>query len=251
MNVTNLSVLELVTPMSLAHNPDGLSMTTKLALNKLLISVLEVQNDVNVKMGGDAWVDSDNEYITALHVETAECIESIGYEWWKKRTEDRVNTLVELCDIFTFLISHSMQQNDVPSLLLGLDAFTFHDSSIAEIDKEDRNQEARYLLRGLTTETECYDSGAGLVQLARICLLLDFSFKDLILTYLCKAKLNKFRTANGYKEGKYEKIWEDGKEDNYHMMKLLLSEEGKKFDSNLLIDWVFAGLEEHYKTHVA
>lgn len=251
MNVTNLAVLELVTPMALARNPNGLSMATKLSMNKLLTSVLEIQNDVNVKMGGDEWVDSDNEYITALHIETAECIESIGYEWWKKRTEDRTNTLVELCDIFTFLISHSMQQNDVHTLHEGLNTFMVYDSDIAGADKADCDTEARYLLRSLTTETECYDSGYGLSQLARICLLLDFSFKDLILTYLCKAKLNKFRTANGYKEGKYKKIWEDGKEDNYHMMKLLLSEEGKAFDSDLLINWVFAELEDHYKNHVA
>lgn len=251
MNLANLIVLENVTTKSLSKNPSGLSMANKLSLINVLLMTLEVQNDVNVKMGGEEWVDSDNEYITALHVETAECIESIGYEWWKKRTEDRANTLVELCDIFTFLISHSMQQNDVHTLLEGLNTFTIYDSDIAEIDKSDREIEARYLLRSLTVDVEGYDSGYGLSQLARICLLLDFSFKDLILTYLCKAKLNKFRTANGYKEGNYKKIWEDGKEDNYHMMKLLLSEEAQYFDSDLLVNWVFAELEDHYKEHVA
>lgn len=38
------------------------------------------------------------------------------------------------------------------------------------------------------------------------------------LMYVAKNALNHFRTNNGYKEGKYQKIWLDSKEDNYYIM---------------------------------
>jgi hypothetical protein len=41
--------------------------------------------------------------------------------------------------------------------------------------------------------------------------------------YRAKALLNKFRTANGQKEGKYKKIWFEGREDNSFVMAYLKS----------------------------
>ena len=48
----------------------------------------------------------------------------------------------------------------------------------------------------------------------------DMDWNDLVSMYVGKNVLNRFRQANGYKEGTYIKIW-NGEEDNVHLTNIL------------------------------
>lgn len=245
----NLSALES-TRLCNETNDVYLTNTNTVGLFSVLSGILAIQDDVNTKMGGGDWAESENEYITALHVETGEAIESIGYEWWKQATPNRSNTLTELCDIFTFLISHAMQQGEAGELYLTLSTYFEGDLTYtSEMLDGYRDHVAREKLRSLTSSVEFTGSGEGFEVLLDALYTLNFTLEDLVLTYLAKADLNRFRTEHGYKEGKYIKTWDDGREDNYHMMDYLLGE-AADVPTEEKIGYVKNKMNEYYLTHV-
>ena len=65
--------------------------------------------------------------------------------------------------------------------------------------------------------------GADWSAFWEISLHLGMSFEEIHLTYIAKVSLNELRIANGQKDGRYEKLWWDGLEDNHYLMSLVMS----------------------------
>jgi len=67
----------------------------------------------------------------------------------------------------------------------------------------------------------------------------DFDMNDVYSLYIGKNCLNQFRQDHGYKQGTYQKIW-DNQEDNVKMQKIL--QENK----NISYDELYGLLEQEY-----
>ena len=91
--------------------------------------MLQLQDQINSQVNPD-WKNTNQDWSTAVFVETAEMIESYGYKWWKKQTPDMDNVRLELVDIWHFLMSGMIEDasslkdsNDLPDHMF--DSFTF------------------------------------------------------------------------------------------------------------------------------
>ena len=63
----------------------------------------------------------------------------------------------------------------------------------------------------------------------RVMLALPMGWMDLYAGYTAKAELNVFRQARGYKDGRYAKVWEDGREDNVHLLEVVQATYNDRF----------------------
>ena len=68
------------------------------------------------------------------------------------------------------------------------------------------------------------------------------SWDDLAKTYVGKNVLNRFRQANGYKEGTYIKIWQ-GEEDNVHLAAVMETVDGIDYET---FAYIWTELEKRY-----
>ncbi len=71
---------------------------------------------------------------------------------------------------------------------------------------------------------------------------INLDFDELYRIYSGKYTLNAFRQDNGYKDGTYQKVWNDGREDNEHLMDII----NLCADSDDFLADVYAGLDNNY-----
>lgn len=211
--------------------------------------MLQLQDQINSQVNPD-WKNANQDWSTAVFVETAEMIESYGYKWWKKQTPDMDNVRLELVDIWHFLMSGMIEdtssledKNDLPDHMF--DSFTF---------TQQKNVETltfQYLATIMATKFLERNFGVVCACFAVLCDRAKLSWNDLYSTYIAKNALNSFRANNGYKEGTYQKIWStdniDGeREDNYYLMEYI-----KTLDLNTVEDLyakVYNYLDVTYRT---
>lgn len=179
--------------------------------------MLQLQDQINSQVNPD-WKTANQDWLTAIFVESGEAVESHGYKWWKKQTPDMDNVRLELVDIWHFVMSHFIVVYG--DTMLDLLAERLHKAFSEPFDSLDTpfNEVVRWLNAELTMNMY-YDAWASF---AYLCDKAELSWAELYSTYIAKNALNAFRAANGYKEGTYKKIWDDqNHEDNYFLMEYL------------------------------
>ena len=67
-------------------------------------TMLSLQAAMNAKVDPN-WVSARYPYMRAVVIEAAEAIEHHGWKWWKKQDKDLAQLQMELIDIWHFLLS--------------------------------------------------------------------------------------------------------------------------------------------------
>ena len=174
-------------------------------------TMLELQTAMNSKVDPD-WLNAGYPYLRAVLVEASEAIEHHGWKWWKKQTPDTEQVALELIDIWHFGLSILLQNSD------DLDALA------ADIDQQlnvtTDEPDFRLDLEAFAGATLA-DRQFHIGKFGRLMAGVDMSFEDLYRGYVGKNVLNFFRQDHGYKDGSYRKHWQDGREDNEHLVEVV------------------------------
>ena len=209
-------------------------------------TMLSLQESMNSKVDPD-WIKARYPYLRAVAIEGSEAIEHHGWKWWKKQDKDLAQLQMELIDIWHFLLSeillrHDGDQEKALNSLLG---------ALSKVKEQDLinfdGQKIQVNSCDLVSKLELLIATAisrriELALFGAIMMDCELSWTDLYSQYVGKNVLNMFRQDNGYKEGTYKKIW-DGKEDNEHLVDILISLDPNK---NKFKDQIYSALQKAY-----
>lgn len=156
-----------------------------------------------------SWDTQGYPFYRAIWTECSELLDHYGWKWWKHQETNFEQVKLEIVDIWHF----------------GLSMIVIEDRSITQVAGE------------MTKLQSCHDEldfRKAVESLARKALGGSFdincfmymlnaapmTLNELYGIYKGKHVLNRFRQANGYKEGTYLKEW-NGREDNVHLAALV------------------------------
>lgn len=222
----------------------------------------------------------DVDYIPALMDEAAELMRSTTqWKFWKQTgVTDVSNMKLELIDMLHFAISESLSVSSedegveasmhevATEMLVGYEiafevsdeeespaapAYNFqrlksslfsylssvfaHYSTDQEGDFEDHDDQDDFF-----TVSSQHD-WASFWRIARY---MGVTFGEVVASYLAKVSLNELRVREGDKRGEYQKIWHDGKEDNFFLMEFI--DKGKEGGAALGREAIRAWLTSTY-----
>jgi|TARA_B110000263_G_scaffold107270_1_gene93701 hypothetical protein len=213
-------------------------------------TMLSMQGAMNSKVDPN-WVSARHPYLRAIVIEGAEAIEHHGWKWWKKQDKDLPQLQMELIDIWHFILSEILLNNDgnegaslaqLQELLTEAELHNLHERKIS-FDSEDYSLNAMDLIQKL--ELLIAVSVSKRIELALFeSIMIDckMNWTELYCQYVGKNVLNFFRQDHGYKEGTYKKVW-DGREDNEYLVEIMgtLSP-----NASTLQDEIYSALKQYY-----
>lgn len=179
-------------------------MTQEQQIEKIR-TMMAIQNETNQHVNPN-WCDAGYDFLLAARMEAAEAIDHLGYKWWVKNFEPNMpQAQMELVDIWHFLLSDLLLK---PS--------EQREAVLSEFDFSSCNMQPVEAVKALMT-ANAKDMPKAF---SRACGALELSFDTLHRKFVGKAALNRLRWANQYGAG-YQKVWQDGREDNEHLTDLL------------------------------
>ena len=203
---------------------------------KKIEHMMQLQDEMNTVVHPQ-WKEQNFNWCRAAWVECAEMMDHIGWKWWKKQEPNIEQTKLELVDIWHFILSECMTRSyktsNIENGLYELNGYSEYPVDLNEIE-------------GLVAALLKNNIFLALEHFSICCKSLGLSFDELYKLYIGKNVLNKFRQANGYKQGTYIKIW-FGKEDNDYLYELLglLDSDHEDF-----VESIERSLTDAYKTVV-
>ncbi|MBT5719694.1 MAG: dUTP diphosphatase [Gammaproteobacteria bacterium] len=209
-------------------------------------TMLALQAAMNAKVDPN-WVSARYPYMRAVVIEAAEAIEHHGWKWWKKQDKDLAQLQMELIDIWHFLLSEILLNEQgsetaaQPKLTAQLSAIDL--SGIIEFDGKQYELSSLDLLNQL--ELLIALSAARKIELSVFAAIMEnceLDWTELYCQYVGKNVLNFFRQDHGYQEGTYQKMW-NGREDNEYLVDVM-----SELDPNDLEykDKLYGALRAHY-----
>ncbi len=209
-------------------------------------TMLSLQAAMNAKVDPN-WVSARYPYMRAVVIEAAEAIEHHGWKWWKKQDKDLAQLQMELIDIWHFLLSEILLNEQgsetaaQPKLTAQLSAIDL--SGIIEFDGKQYELSSLDLLNQL--ELLIALSAARKIELSVFAAIMEnceLDWTELYCQYVGKNVLNFFRQDHGYQEGTYQKMW-NGREDNEYLVDVM-----SELDPNDLEykDKLYGALRAHY-----
>lgn len=202
--------------------------------------MLEMQELLNSSLHPE-WKTQPWSMQEAMMVEVAELLTEMGYKWWKAQTIDYDKVRSELVDIWHFILNINLVNGTEKALLddleMNISRSMFENEIGGYTDAQTREMTMQWLIQGINY------NDFSIQTFFSICLNYGMQFDDIYWVYMFKNILNKFRWANGYKEGTYVKEW-DGIEDNNILMGIYRANETMSFTE------LYKKLEWHYKTKV-
>ena len=184
-------------------------------MKQKITTMLELQDTMNSKVNAD-WRNAGYEWYRAIWMESAEMLEHYGWKWWKKQDADVMQVKLEVVDIVHFALSIRLVQAGGHSK--ALDAIA--EGIAADFASPEATDDIKTSIELLAQQTLA-DRGAHFAIIAGVMDHLDMPFDELYQIYVGKNVLNMFRQDNGYREGHYIKLWQDGREDNEHLADIL------------------------------
>lgn len=179
-------------------------------MKQQLITMLELQNEMNAKVHAD-WRQKEFEWYRAIWVECAELLDHYGWKWWKKQNPDIGQIALELVDIWHFGLSIMLLKGDSPEAIA--------DQVIEAFSESYQGGDFRLDLEEFTGHT-LSSKGFDISRFAKLMQGIDMNFEQLYVGYVGKNVLNFFRQDHGYQDGSYHKQW-GGKEDNEHLVDIV------------------------------
>ena len=175
-------------------------------------TMLKAQEDLNVKYTGENWranVDIE-QFRLAFLTEVAEFLESSpeDWKWWKADKNDRQNQYIEVIDVLHFGLSIILKHKSVE------DVMKYYENSIL-LDALKNSENCR--LYEIINDFFYDEHPITLFAIIhKLCMLPEkpLDINKVFEKYFEKNKLNQHRIENGYMKGEYQKINENGEEDN-------------------------------------
>lgn len=205
--------------------------------------VLILQDKFN-KVVNPNWQKAGYPFYRAVWLELAEFVEGVGtWKWWKKATRgDREQCVLELVDIFHFVLSDAIIHNRSAEVIEGaytraLGRKNKNPKNVDEYVFEEVEAFAEIMLTSVRT-----GSGIPLQNFFDVVVAFDVTLDELLQKYLSKNVLNQFRQDNGYKTGTYIKDFGNGLEDNFYLVKFR-----DELGSNLTFDTLYDKLRTKYQ----
>jgi dimeric dUTPase (all-alpha-NTP-PPase superfamily) len=237
-----------------------LNKKTDKKINKLEI-MLNMQESLNILTSGKNWknkITNKGKKISwdrCIYMELCELIDSTSWKHWKNINEsiDIDNILIELVDIWHFMLSKLLENNKKKDILKIIqneydDDINYKTTSKNEIKQEFILQSSERFLKVLILDDNTKTSYINILkEFFTLCANCSLSYEWLYKLYIGKNALNKFRQDNGYKEGLYKKIWNINNlelEDNVVMQGIL----NNNVNCELTLKYVYDKLKEIYKT---
>ncbi|MBZ7979432.1 dUTP diphosphatase [Campylobacter sp. RM12642] len=211
----------------------------KLQYTNDMLSLQQALNNATCGIGWEKGYTKENrliDFARCIYMECAELVDSMPWKHWKSidASWDLENIQIELVDIWHFILSLAIMQNQQKELINTISEFKFNKTNK---NLNDILELSRELIHTSSTKE------LNITQITEIFLKLmcscELEFTRLYKIYIGKNVLNKFRQDNGYKNGTYKKLW-NGKEDNVILYELL-----EQNDINY--DSLYKNLNEIYK----
>jgi dimeric dUTPase (all-alpha-NTP-PPase superfamily) len=192
--------------------------------------LLEAQANLNVKYSGAGWKEDIpmSSLGAATMAELGELLESstrigdnkVGWKWWKTYLDNDTNNIkVEIVDMVHFTLSMLIKAYGTTDEVLDVYKTNFSEATDPGIQPP-----MEYILTstsGFVMNSFCFDYNGFIIDF--IYLIDSFSnfnglsVDEMFDIYMKKNKLNHKRVDGGYKENKYKKYDENGREDNEDM----------------------------------
>lgn len=198
---------------------------------------VELQEKMNATVN-PAWIKAGYRWERAAMIEAVELFDHIGWKWWKHQDINREQALLELVDIFHFLISYDLVASNEPGYgQTHQQLAQLYSNIYAQVAKSTKTgQDKEYIFQRVTQFIEycaAYNEIATRTFF-EIVVALGFTLEDIVKWYIGKNVLNQFRQANGYKQGTYVKNWATQEEravgteyeDNFILAQLLNTRPG-------------------------
>ncbi len=195
--------------------------------------MLALQDAMNSKINTD-WREAGNEWYRAIWIECAEMLDHYGWKWWKHQQADMDQVILEIVDIWHFILSDLLENTSDQDALAAELAEQFSEQpSAADIKL------AIESLASKTLMSKSAEVSAFIELMAAVSLTAD----DLYRGYIGKNVLNFFRQDHGYKDGTYQKVW-GGREDNEYLVESAASLD---VNSATFQDDLYNSLQSHYQ----
>lgn len=177
-----------------------------------LREMLELQEKLEVRIGGVDWREQGHDYALCVHMECAEIIEHWGWKHWKdtEKLPNKDAIAMEIVDVWHFLMAYMLLNEKI-------DVDALYKVIVEPIDTE-QDYDMIHLCIGISFAMFAENKipfGNFLAMMSMV----DMDLDQLYKLYISKNVLNWFRQDNGYKEGAYNKVWL-GKEDNEHLQEI-------------------------------
>ena len=195
--------------------------------------MLDLQDSMNTKVNAN-WQTQGYEWYRAIWVESAELLDHYGWKWWKKQTPDTEQVALELIDIWHFGLSILLQSGTKPELIVA----QIQNQLVIATDEQDFRLDLEKFVAATLNDHQFHIGLFG-----RLMAGIDMSFEQLYRGYVGKNVLNFFRQDHGYKDGSYRKHWHDGREDNEHLVEVVLSLDTTKVEFK---DELYVALKDRY-----
>ena len=195
--------------------------------------MLELQDSMNTKVNAN-WQTQGYEWYRAIWVECAELLDHYGWKWWKKQSPDTEQVALELIDIWHFGLSILLQSGTKPELIVA----QIQSQLVIATDEQDFRLDLEKFVAATLNDHQFHIGLFG-----RLMAGIDMSFDQLHRGYVGKNVLNFFRQDHGYKDGSYRKHWHDGREDNEHLVEVVLSLDATKLEFK---DELYVALKDRY-----
>lgn len=208
-------------------------------------TMLQLQIGFNKSLDA-AWPENpviERDDVSAMVEEFGEYLGHTGYHWWKKTAANERQAMMELIDIWHFMMSDNISFMDyekvsveeVVERLTGfyVDSWTEitqwasvpTNAEVIQADKKGLQFLTGAAINNMAERTvDTYIEGT--TKLFLLMTAWGITFEKLYAMYVGKNALNKFRQLNGYKQGTYKKTWLDGREDNEHLFDLIETQAG-------------------------
>lgn len=156
------------------------------------------------------WKTAGYPFRRAAWIETAELIDHLGYKWWKHTVPNEKQVLLEVVDIFHFVLSDCILDNIDGVALSGyaLQTCSFNTNEYGI-------KQCEYFVKTcIDDEIPMFVRSVAYFNMVHS---LGIDIADVLKYYFGKSALNIFRQEHGYKDGSYRKMWKmdtDMEEDN-------------------------------------
>ncbi len=189
---------------------------------------IELQKKFNTAMN-PKWMTAGYAWKRAMWIEAAELADHLGYKWWKNvdGKQDREQILLELVDIFHFLLSDIIiAKPENTDYQISDSLISMYRYATKHTAKDANKEESLRTIEDFVFD--CVENRSADKTYFAMVVSLGFAFDDIIDYYLGKNALNLYRLDHGYKTGDYQKLWQ-GKEDNVVLDEILKTGE-RDFD---------------------
>jgi dimeric dUTPase (all-alpha-NTP-PPase superfamily) len=178
-----------------------------------LREMMELQEQLEIRIGGSDWRNAGHDYALCVHMECAELIEAYGWKHWKHHEPDYDKMAMEVIDIWHFVMAFLLEHNGDEHL----DEFLHMILTAADQYDPDTDLVTAAVGMSFLMFTAKQVPFGNFITLMAKC---NMNFDQLYKLYISKNVLNWFRQEHGYKEGTYIKVWA-GREDNEHLQELM------------------------------